>query len=280
MSSDLTALSEIEFIAVDLETTGLSPIACRIVEIGAVRFRLDGTELDRYEQLIDPRCAIPRGAMRIHGITGRMVAGMPTIAEALPEFIEFLGDASRVMVAHNATFDLGFLNVALAKNSVASPLHRVVDTLRLARRCIRDSRSFRLEDLAVHLGLAEFEEHRALADARLAAGLFRRSLERVRRAETVEDLFKFCRPLCFEDREAVLPELPVRHQELTVAIERQCTVVMVYEKGTRGVARRKITPRGLVQSKGRSYLYAYCHKDRIEKTYRLDRIRELRVEDS
>ena len=66
-----------EFIAFDLETTGLSPDFNRIVEVGAVRFRADGTELDRIEQLVDSRCCIPDDVIKIHGITDEMVRGQP-----------------------------------------------------------------------------------------------------------------------------------------------------------------------------------------------------------
>jgi hypothetical protein len=108
-------LEEVEFVAFDLETTGLYAVACRIVEFGAVRFRLNGTELGRFEQLVDPECPIPPQAMRIHGITDAM----------------FLGSPDTILLAHNATFDLGFLGVALTKLGQAFPPHAVVDTLDL-----------------------------------------------------------------------------------------------------------------------------------------------------
>ena len=77
-------MDNIEFIAFDLETTGLSPDFNRIVEVGAVRFRLDGTEMDRMEQLVDPRCAIPDDVTKIHGITDDMVRGQLPIEDVLP----------------------------------------------------------------------------------------------------------------------------------------------------------------------------------------------------
>ncbi len=84
-------LSEVEFIAFDLETTGLFPVVDRIVEFGAVRFRLDGCELGTWEQLVDPECPIPPGVTDIHGITDAMVRGQPTLAQSLPGFLDFLG---------------------------------------------------------------------------------------------------------------------------------------------------------------------------------------------
>ena len=108
-------LAEVEFVAFDLETTGLFPVVNRIVEFGAVRFRLDGRELGTWEQLVDPECPIPPGVTEIHGITDTMVRGQPTVARALPGFLDFLGRTEAILLAHNATFDLGFLNFAAAK---------------------------------------------------------------------------------------------------------------------------------------------------------------------
>ncbi|MFH1920832.1 MAG: WYL domain-containing protein [Planctomycetota bacterium] len=74
-------------------------------------------------------------------------------------------------------------------------------------------------------------------------------------------------------------EPPPGYEELEVAIREERTVLLIYEGGTRGLVERRITPRALFQSSGRAYLTAHCHMDGIEKTYRLDRIRELRVEE-
>jgi hypothetical protein len=133
--------------------------------------------------------------------------------------------------------------------------------------------------LAVHLGLAEFEDHRGLSDARLVAKLFRTIVKRTPRLRTVGDLFDLSYSLSFRDGGSTSVNSLSGHDELTVAIEQQRTVVMIYDGGTKGAAQRRITPRGLVQSRGRSYLCAFCHKDQMEKTYRLDRIRELRIEE-
>ena len=105
-------MDDTEFIAFDLETTGLSPDLNRIVEVGAVRFRLDGTELDRMEQLVDPRCVIPADVTEIHGITDEMVCGQPPIEQVLPEFVEFLGFPETILLAHKTPT---FVNQSLAR---------------------------------------------------------------------------------------------------------------------------------------------------------------------
>lgn len=124
-------LSETEFVAFDLETTGLSSRSCQIVELGAVRFRLDGTEVGCIEQLVDPGCAIPPAVTRIHGITDAMVRGMPNVATVLPQFLEFLGGTDTLLLAHHAPFDTRFLNRAFTRSALECPPHSVFDTLRL-----------------------------------------------------------------------------------------------------------------------------------------------------
>ena len=84
------SLWDVEYLAFDVETTGLSPAFCEIVEFGAVRFTADGTEVGRFQQLVNPGCAIPFHASRVHGITDDMVSGQPRLKTVLPDFLEFL----------------------------------------------------------------------------------------------------------------------------------------------------------------------------------------------
>ncbi|MCY2994409.1 MAG: exonuclease domain-containing protein [Planctomycetota bacterium] len=270
-------LSEVEFVAFDLETTGLFPVVDRIVEFGAVRFRLDGRKLGTWEQLVDPECLIPPGVTEIHGITDVMVRGQPTLAQALPGFLDFLGSTEVMLLAHNATFDLGFLNFAAAKTGLTLPTNPVIDTLDLARICVCGAPSCRLEDLVVHLGLAESEDHRALSDSRLVLALFTHLAGRIESLRTVEDLFRLSPPVTADEARTFLIDPPAGYEDLALAIAEQRTVVIAYDGGTRGSADRRVTPRAMLQSNGRQYLLAYCHAAEIEKTYRLDRIRDVRA---
>jgi DNA polymerase III epsilon subunit family exonuclease len=272
-------LTETEFIAFDLETTGLFPIVNRIVEFGAVRFRLDGGELGTWEQLVDPECLIPPEVIDIHGITDAMVRGQPTLAQALPPFLDFLGGIDAILLAHNATFDLGFLNFAAVKTGLVLPSNPVIDTLGLARTWVRGAPSCWLEDLVVHLGLAKSEDHRALSDSRLVMALFAHLAGRIKWLRTVGDLFRLSPPLTAAGSWTSVIEPPAGFKDLAVAISEHRTVVIAYDGGTRGPADR-ITPRAMLQSNGRQYLIAYCHAAEIEKTYRLDRILEIRAADT
>src|SRR5437879_3737345 len=98
------------YVAFDLETTGLSPVGDRIVEIGAVRFDDEGTELGSFQRLVNPlRPSHPR-AFAVHGISDQELARQETAETVVPTFLEFLGDPeATTLLAHNASFDSAFL---------------------------------------------------------------------------------------------------------------------------------------------------------------------------
>ena len=112
MLGDAIPLAEVAFVVVDLETTGGSPVDDAITEIGAVRFH--GVErVGSFQSLVDPERPIPPYIAHLTGIDDRLVAGAPGLAQILPSFLEFARGA--VIVAHNATFDVGFLNANLLR---------------------------------------------------------------------------------------------------------------------------------------------------------------------
>lgn len=160
----------------DLETTGVSPDTCAITEIGAIRYE-GGIETGRYHTLVNPGVAIPPTVTVMTGITHAMVVDAPRIEEALPAFLEFLGDA--VVVGHNVRFDISFLNAASLRLGYPRMPNRSADTLRLARRLVRSEvRSLKLSSLAAHLGSPTTPTHRAFDDALATAHVFWVLLER------------------------------------------------------------------------------------------------------
>ncbi|MGZ5973821.1 MAG: 3'-5' exonuclease, partial [Isosphaeraceae bacterium] len=149
--SELVALcdTDFEYVAFDLETTGLVAQRDRVVEIGAVRFRRSGQVTDQFEQLVNPGRSMSPAAQAIHGISDADLADAPPAWEVLPHFLAFLGDARATgLVAHNANFDAGFLGSELRRAGHSHPGHRVFDTLALARRRRPELRSHRLDCLA------------------------------------------------------------------------------------------------------------------------------------
>ena len=171
-----TPLADVTFCVVDLETTGLSPSECSITEIGAVRFR-GGECLGTFQSLVDPGSAVPPSITVLTGITSAMLVDAPRIAEVLPSFLEFLGDA--VVVGHNVRFDLSFLDAALGDTGRPRLSNRSIDTCGLARRLIREEvPDCRLGTLATRLRLEHQPSHRALDDALATGDLLHLLIER------------------------------------------------------------------------------------------------------
>jgi DNA polymerase-3 subunit epsilon len=160
-------LEHAHFVVVDLETTGLSPGRAAICEIGAVRVReleLDG----EFETLVDPRAPLPAAVAALTGLNERDLRSAPPAAAAVRRFLAFAGDA--VVVAHNARFDVGFLDREVERLSGRRLAGPVVDTVSLARRLLagRVSR-VGLASLAHFFGTSVRPCHRALPDAQATA---------------------------------------------------------------------------------------------------------------
>jgi DNA polymerase-3 subunit epsilon len=173
-----TPLSDITFVVLDLETTGTSPDADTITEIGAVKVR-GGEILGEFATLVDPGRAIPPQVVQITGITTAMVRQAPRIEAVLPGFLEFAAGA--VLVAHNARFDIGFLEAAAARCATSWPAFQVLCTVQLARRILTrdEAPTVRLSALAQLLGAQTRPTHRALDDARATVDVLHALIARV-----------------------------------------------------------------------------------------------------
>ncbi len=156
------SLAETVFVAFDVETTGLDAKNERLVEIGAVKFRGD-TCIASTNWLINPGRTIPKGVIRVHGITDEMVQDEPHARTVLIEFKKFIGDAP--LIAHNARFDVGFIANECHKSRILVPQNHVIDSLPLSRICFPMSPSHRLETLTSYLKIGDTGHHRALADS-------------------------------------------------------------------------------------------------------------------
>jgi DNA polymerase-3 subunit epsilon len=189
-----TPLELAELVVLDLETTGLSPASSRICEIGAQRVR--ALELaDAFETLVDPGVPLPAAVQALTGIGRAALRGAPPAGLAVRRLLAFAGDAP--LVAHNARFDLAFLDrevERLTGKRVAAP---VVDTVWLARRLLGErTRRVGLHALAAFFGTATEPCHRALPDAQATAEILVRliGLAQERGARTVADLVELAAP--------------------------------------------------------------------------------------
>ncbi|MBR2717082.1 MAG: PolC-type DNA polymerase III [Oscillospiraceae bacterium] len=199
-----------EYVAFDIETTGLDDGRDRITEIGAVLFR-DGEERERFQTFADPGMSIPADIQKLTGITDADVAGAPSEAEAVAAFLEFAGD--RPLCAHNADFDVGFITAAAERmERPFAPLY--MDTLALAQALLPDLRRFKLDVVADRLSLPPFNHHRASDDAYTCGRILSKLLAmlRERGASRIGEL----NPLCRELREKSGRRPRTRHISLLV----------------------------------------------------------------
>ncbi len=171
------AVDDATFVVVDIETTGLTPDADGIMEIGAVRVER-GRIVGRFEQLVRPSKRPPPFIVHLTGITWAMLRDQPALAEVWPDFVAFVRDG--VLVAHNASFDLSYLNLASRIFSGAPLAETYLCTLKLARRLVPETRRRGLDSLAELFGLRLEGRHRALGDALITTEILFHLLERAK----------------------------------------------------------------------------------------------------
>ena len=158
---DTEATLDDEIVCFDIETTGLNRDTERITEIGAVVLR-NGEVCERYNTFVNPLKPIPQEVVDLTGITDAMVADAPKEADAINEFLDWVGD--RPLAAHNADFDMSF--IAAACQRIGRPFNNAsIDTLILAQNLLPDLGKYKLDIVANKLNLPEFNHHRASDDA-------------------------------------------------------------------------------------------------------------------
>ena len=164
-------LAELAYTVFDTETTGLNPgEGDEIIQIGATRIVAGKLRReDVFDQLVDPQRTIPEAGIPIHGITPEMVQGAPTIAAVLPAFHAFAQET--VLVAHNAAFDMRFLELKQRSTGIVFD-QPVLDTLLLSAVVHPQQESHRLEAIAERLGVNVLGRHTAVGDAMVTAEIF------------------------------------------------------------------------------------------------------------
>lgn len=158
-----------DYTAIDLETTGLDPRYESVIEFGAIRVR-GGCVDGRFSALVNPGCLLDPFITQLTGITNDMLSFAPSLEEALPDFLAFIGDD--VVVGHNVGFDLGFIRAACRSMGAERFNNDYLDTMRLSRRLFPQHAHHRLGDLVARFGIGEAVEHRALADVAQTIGCY------------------------------------------------------------------------------------------------------------
>ena len=176
------------FIAFDVETTGLNSQKNEIIELAGVKFTFENEAevlgvkvLDTFEQFVKPDVQISEEITRINHITNEMVEDAPSIDLVLNKFKRFCG-LSTILVAHNAMFDIGFLNIAFKKTGIPIVSNPILDSLKIIKRIRPDITSYKLDSLVklFHSELdVQFDSksfHRALYDCQMLAAVFTHSV--------------------------------------------------------------------------------------------------------
>jgi DNA polymerase III epsilon subunit family exonuclease len=176
---DNIKLAETEFIVFDTETTGAKPPYSRMTEIGCYKVR-NGEIVDEFETLLNPQTPIPPFISDLTGITDRMVARAPLFSEIAADLLQFIGDA--VLVAHNAAFDVKFLNAEIHRvYSGCKVANANLCTVRLSRKLLPDLTNHRLHTVAEYFSIPIYNRHRAAGDALATAKIFVNLLEDLNR---------------------------------------------------------------------------------------------------
>lgn len=268
-------LNKITFALFDVETTGLSPAyGHRVCEVACLRL-CDGVELGRFESLVDPGRPVSAGAFAVNRITPQMLVDAPLFETIAPPLLALMEDAA--LVAHNASFDLGFLAKELQIAGHPPPEGPVVDTLALSRR-IYSYASHSLSAVASALEVPVAPSHRAMSDVEATRYVLEQmlwDLDRRWGVTTLGQLVAFQGgPIPYPHPRA-LPLPPA----LAEALESQGRVYLRYVNAQGEESERVVRPIHVSERHGHLYLSAHCHRAGALRTFRLDRVLELTPED-
>ncbi len=217
VQGDANAPLDTEYVAFDLETTGLYARRDKIIEIGAVRMR-NGKLIDRYQTFVAPGRKLEKRTTELTGITDDMLKGAPSIEQVLPEFLKFVGDS--ILVAHNADFDTTFLQWACRKQGIEYNLTSV-DTWTISQNLLTQLSRFSLDVVAKHFELDDFNHHRAGDDALVCGRVFGRLVPMLQ-ALGVQDIQSI--------NAAMLPLRPAHRQQSV-----RCQHIVMFAKNQQGL---------------------------------------------
>jgi len=269
------SLSATTFAVFDVETTGLSAAyGDRVCEVGCLRVR-GGVELERFESLVDPGRPVSPGAFGVNRITPEMLRGAPTFDEIAAPLLQVMAGA--VLVAHNAPFDLGFLAAELEMARLPAPQSPVIDTLALARRAYAFPRNS-LSAVAAALGVERPPTHRAMSDVRTTAAVLARMLRDLERRRGIATLAQL-----IEAQGGAIPYPQARTLSLPPTIAEALgsggQVRMRYVDAQGQETERVVRPLRVHGRGNKLYLVAHCYRRDALRSFRLDRVVEMVLED-
>jgi DNA polymerase III subunit epsilon len=253
----------------DVETTGLSPwFGDRICEIAIARCQGQAL-LETFATLVNPERPLSPGAARVNGLTALDLADAPRFPEIASQVRLWLDDAT--IVCHNAPFDLAFVSSEFNRLGQKFPPVEVIDTLLLARQYF-DFDSNSLQAIADTLLIDRPEAHRALADVLTTRDVLVHFLVKLKHVPFNEIVYTYTSPLAAPQA----PDLPPAIQE-ALAGKKRLFIRYVDKKGDE--SERWITPKQILALDDYIYLSAHCQLRDQDRSFRLDRIVEMKLED-
>lgn len=265
-------------IAVDLETTGLSPLVDKIIEVGALKILPDST-LEVFESLINPDIPIPPHTIEIHHITDDMVLNAPKLNPVMSQFSEFMSDLP--IVAHNAKFDLGFIVMAFQKGNIPLLNNHIYCSCKLARHTHMELKNHKLKTLVDELKIPLLNHHRAYDDALASLKIFLKSLEVIKtplspmlkRYGNIFSLNDFDK-LNSEEIPKILEEQMLKLEKL---VKESAVIEIKYSGGNHKNEYRPVKLTSLLNSPDGNILYARCLWSDMQKSFKLKKITDIRM---
>lgn len=255
-------------ISLDLETTGLSPLMDKIIELSALKLTPDG-QIKSFSTLINPEIDIPADSTDIHGITDQMIENSPLLSSVMPKFIEFIEQLP--LLAHNAKFDLGFLMFNLQKSDQSYQNNEVYCSCQYSRRALPQMPNHKLKTLVDELGITLENHHRAEDDALAALQVLARGLSKTQGQVKPIRLFGL---QDFNPKNGM--DIPEHLRGLKKKVRFGHVVMIKYKGGTYKNQWRPVQLTSLLPLPHGSVLYAKCLLSDLYKSFLLSRISEWR----
>jgi DNA polymerase-3 subunit alpha (Gram-positive type) len=266
---ELEKLHQSVFVAFDLETTGFLPVKERIIELSAVKFSLDGSVYEEFDQLIDPEIPIPASATKVNGIHDEDVKGKPSIETVMDMFVDFMGEDS-ILLAHNSEFDSKFLGTNFILEGRELPENEIWDTLEISRALVKSIMNHKLETLVHHYGIEVSSFHRALDDSIYVMKLFREFCNQAGGYDTIRsisDVRDFS-----VGKDVLSVQLPLSQMKVKKAASSKKRIQFSYERMPGEV--EEISGKAKVVFRGDKYNYLLAHADNAPypEAFRLDKV--------